>query len=374
MPYNVLRRSVKSGKKTVHRWYYSFIDPDTGIKKQRVIPSCRNQAEAYAFIAQLPDIDTKKILIKDICKEMFIPGSMHLIRLAQHGTHLEPETLRRHRRTTKIIISLFGNIELKDLTVMMVDNFLTNDTKHKGSWKNAFLETLSHIYREAPFYGCNVIKPSFRRFDRNNRKADVLTTEELNLFFNPTFWDNERDYLTLLCMASFGLRIGEVRAIQARQFIFEKNALLVDGLCKQNGTRIDHNKKGSDDNKKWRITFAPYSTVTKIKSYIERNNITGNEYVFQREGGRPVRQEYLDDVFQRQLIKAGIDVGKRKLIPHSFRFTYVTKVRRNADVESIRKMVGHTSVEMTDYYTIATIPETINSLENVVPAVNELFN
>ena len=374
MHYNILKRTIKTQKRNVTRWYYSFIDPETGIKKQRVIPDCRNKAEAYAYISKLPDLEIKKILIKDIAKDMFIPGSMHLKRLEQHGTSLAPETLLRHRTTTNLIIKQFGDLELKDLTVMTVDNFLTADTKHAGSWKNAFLETLAHIYKEAPFYGCNgIIKPEFRRFKRNNKKADIFTTEELNNFFNIDLWTNERDYLALLCMASFGLRIGEVRGIKVQQFIFEKNALIVDGFCKSNGERTDYNKKGNDENKKWRISFAPESTIKKIHLYIEKNKLENEDFIFHREDGSPVRREYLEDVFNRQLLKANIEKGTRKLIPHSFRFTYVTRMRRNTDVETIRKMAGHSSVEMTDYYTRASIPDLVSSLEGVVPAVNLLF-
>ena len=75
MHYNVLRRSVKSGNKSVYRWHYSFIDPTTEIKKLKFIPGCHYRAEAYTFIETLPDLDRKVVLIKDICKDLFIPGS-----------------------------------------------------------------------------------------------------------------------------------------------------------------------------------------------------------------------------------------------------------------------------------------------------------
>lgn len=223
MNYHVLRRSVKSGKKSVYRWYYSFIDPATGVKKQKVIPSCHNRAEAYAYIQNLPDLETDRILIKDICKEMFIPGSNHIERLEKHGKKLQPETIRRHRTTLDKITEQFGNYELRDLTVVLVDDFLSNDKIHTGSWKNSFLETLSYVYKEAPFHGCtDVIKPVFHRFSRDSKKADIFTTEELNRFFDYNNWSNKRDYLVLLCMASFGLRMGEARGLQLHQFIPEQ--------------------------------------------------------------------------------------------------------------------------------------------------------
>gem|GEM_PF-5952745 len=34
MHYNVLRRSIKTKSKSVYRWYYSYIDSETGIKKK----------------------------------------------------------------------------------------------------------------------------------------------------------------------------------------------------------------------------------------------------------------------------------------------------------------------------------------------------
>lgn len=90
--------------------------------------------------------------------------------------------------------------------------------------------------------------------------------------------------------------------------------------------------------------------------------------------GLPLRQEYLESVFKRVLIKAGIDTNERKLVPHSFRFICFTRMRQRIDAETVQKMVGHSSVEMTEYYTRAAISETIESIQYVMPAVNGLFD
>lgn len=374
MRYNVLRRTIKTKSKSVHRWYYSFIDPQTGIKKQKVIPDCRSRVEAYDFIKTLPDLDAPKIFIKDIAKNMFIAGSDHVERLVQHGRNLSRETLQRHRSMLDTIVKQFGDIELKALTTVMVDDYLRTLVKQGGCWKNSFLETLAYVYREAPFCGCEAIqKPTFMRFARNLKKADIFTTEELKQFFNCDLWSNSRDYLAFLCMASFGLRLGEVRAIQARQFIFEKNALVIDGYCKKNGERTNYNKKGSNEDKKWRVAVAPDTTVQLLNNYISLNGIRDFDFVFAREDFTPVRGEYLEDVFERQLKKAGIDKKDRKIIPHSLRYSYVTRMRRELPAELVQKLVGHTSVEMTEYYTRAAIPEMVASLQSAIPAANGLF-
>lgn len=374
MRYNLLRRTIKTKSKSVHRWYYSFIDPQTGIKKQKVIPDCRSRVEAYDFIKTLPDLDARKVFIKDIAKDMFIAGSDHVERLVQHGRNLSRETLQRHRSMLDTIVKQFGDIELKALTTVMVDDYLRALVKQGGCWKNSFLETLAYVYREAPFCGCEAIqKPTFMRFARNLKKADIFTTEELKQFFNCDLWSNSRDYLAFLCMASFGLRLGEVRAIQARQFIFEKNALVIDGYCKKNGERTNYNKKGSNEDKKWRVAVAPDTTVQLLNNYISLNGIRDFDFVFAREDFTPVRGEYLEDVFERQLKKAGIDKKDRKIIPHSLRYSYVTRMRRELPAELVQKLVGHTSVEMTEYYTRAAIPEMVASLQSAIPAANGLF-
>ena len=233
---------------------------------------------------------------------------------------------------------------------------------------------MSYIYKEAPFCGCEgLIKPNFMRFARNTKKADILTTEELNRFFDKELWENSRDHLIFLCIASFGLRLGEARALQLRQFIFDKNAVVIDGFCKRNGVRTNYNKKGSNEDKKWRVAVAPDSTMQLVYNYCFLNQIQSDDFVFVREGKVPVRNEYLEDVFERQLKKTGIGKNGRKLVPHSLRFTYVTRMRRDLPAELVQKIVGHTSIEMTEYYTRAAIPEMVAAIQNAIPAVNGLF-
>ena len=49
--------------------------------------------------------------------------------------------------------------------------------------------------------------------------------------------------------------------------------------------------------------------------------------------GHPVRQEYLRNVFRSVIKRCGIKTTGRKLVPHSLRFTFVTRMRRTLDVE-----------------------------------------
>lgn len=354
--------TLKSGKE-LKRWYYWWKDPVTNIQHQRIIPDVKTKVEAYSFIANLPDPTNikRKITVFEIAENMFIPESEHVQRLVQLGKKLSPRTLSNYRGFVKEIIKEFGNYYIEDLTIPMVNGYLMTLTERSGSWKNSYLETLNHIYKEAPWY-CKypVIKPEFPRFARNSKKADIFSQEELAKFFDGANWtDGLREYLLFLVMASCGLRLGEARGLRVKQFIIESHALVIDGFVERSGNRTNYNKKGSDEDQKLRVTLVPDETMKMVESYIQSHNLNEDDFIFSRDDGRPLRQEYLESVFHRVLIKAGIDSSDRKLCPHSFRFTYVTRMRRNVDAETVQKMVGHSSVEMTEYYTRAAIPEMV---------------
>jgi integrase len=71
--------------------------------------------------------------------------------------------------------------------------------------------------------------------------------------------------------------------------------------------------------------------------------------------------------------KAGIEINGRRLIVHSFRFTYVTYMRRVLPAETVMKLVGHTTVGMTEYYNKRIIDESLAGLTRADTAVQKLL-
>ena len=373
--YHPFKRSVKTKSSIVHRWSYSYTDPFTCRKVQKVCPfSVHTAADAYAFISTLPDISSeRKITVAEIARNMYIPGSDHLRRLEQFGKKLSRESICQNRRFIEYIIETFGTVPLDELQVKDVANYLMNQDR-SGSWKNSYIETLGSIYKECTWHTSKIItKPIFPRFARNSKKADIFTTQELNAIFNPEIWECRPEYLLFLCMATCGLRLGEARAIRACQFDFNAKTLIIDGFCKRNGERTNYNKKGSNEDTKLRVVVLPDITGKALNSFIEENGILPNDYVFSERFGLPLRQEYLETVLRRVFIKADIKKNGRKLVPHSFRFTYVTRMRRNLEAGTVQQLAGHSSVEMTDYYTRAAIPEMKKTVQKALPAANSLF-
>ena len=79
MDYHIFKKSTKSKNKTIHRWYYYFIDVISGKKIQRVCKGCKTQAEAYAFVSSLPSLyeSTKSQLQKSQNGCMFLEVNIY---------------------------------------------------------------------------------------------------------------------------------------------------------------------------------------------------------------------------------------------------------------------------------------------------------
>jgi integrase len=320
---------------------------------------------------------------------MFVPGSEHVERNKKLGKKWDKATLRNKRFYLNLIDQQFGELELKDLTIPMVTEFLINYNR-SGSWKNNFITAIRDIYDEAPFMGLPYIpKLDFPSFIRDSKKKDIFTTEELNILFDESLWINLSNdkyrnhpqfdeghrsiYLMLLCCANFGLRISEGIGIKANQFLFDQKMFVVDGFYKNDERiRTNFNKKGSEEDRKIRVVPIPDNIHDIMKKYIQENNSGPDDYVFLRYG-HPIRRWLAEKWFKQALEFSGINVGTRRLSPHSLRYTYITRMRRDVAGETVQKIAGHTSLAMTDHYTRAAIPEMVEAVKPAAEAANRLF-
>lgn len=390
MDYHLFKKPTKSKNKIIHKWYYYYNDQVSGKMIQKVCKNCKTQTEAFAFISTLPPLFAeKKIVIKDIAKWMYIPGGPHLDRMAKLGKTFDSQTLKGKKLLLNCFVEKFGAKELQNLTVPEVTDFLAEDT-HSGSWKNNFLTVVGEVYAEAPFSGLPYIPcPKFPKFKRHSHKKDILSTDELNLLFNESNWQRMSEemyknhpqfdegykavYLMFLCCIKCGLRLGEGIGLHVNQFLFAQGMLLVDGFYKHTARiRTNFNKCGSENDKKLRVVPLPNDLALVIQNYISDNNLTSDDYVFYRYG-KPIRKCLAEKWFKCALEFVGINTENRILTPHSLRYTYITRMRREAAGETVQKIAGHNSIEMTDYYTRATLPEMVEAAKPAVQAANKLF-
>lgn len=351
------------------KWFYAFQNGASVSK--RVCRGCKSRKEAEEFVSKLKFTKSSPYLIKNIAKDMFVPGSLHAERLFQLGKTLTERTFEHKRHYIDLIIKDFGEEEINKLRFMKVQNFLMQDS-HSASWKNMYIEVFCSIYDET-IYKCPkpVPRPCFQHFVRHSKKCNVFTDEELHSLFKPEIWRTYDIYLFFLTTFSCGLRLGEIRGLKVKQILFKEKFLIVDGFCKPDGTRTNYCKKGSPDEPKTRLVPIPSETLRLLEDYIKRNHLFSEDFVFMKDE-KPLRNEYARKWFYRAMDAAGIEKGKRKLVIHSLRFNFVTFLRRDLSLEAVRKMVGHTTDSMTDYYTRFGTKDLIAELESSREAVDKL--
>ena len=369
------KKTVGKGKKTVKRWYY-WVYKD-GKQVQKVCKGCQNKAEAWAFVCALPPINREVATIREIAKDMFLPGSNHVKRRAAFGRGVLESTLKESRTYLEKIIEKWGSYDIRDIKVSDVGNYLLG-VDRSGSWKKHYITVFYEIYDEAAWQGLKVTLPIFPTFTRAQGKTDIFSSSELKRLFVPENFqgfavDAETVYLLFLVSAFAGLRLGEARALRPKQFLLADKALVIDGFMRGDNVRTDFNKSGNETNRKFRIVLLPERVCGLVENYIQKRGIDAEQFLFTHEN-KPLRKEYLETIFRKALEKAGIDLDGRKLTPHSLRYTYVTKMRRTLPVDTVRKLVGHTAEKMTEYYTRASIEDGLAGIKDTKTAVENLFD
>lgn len=354
------------------RWMCSY-ENSTG-KHKRICHGCETEEEALEFLYRISQKDNQ-FLIKNIAKDMYLPDGDHLKRLEQYGKKLCLKTIKQKRQVIELIVKEYGNVKIDNLDIRRVQQELINDG-HSPSWKNQYIETFNAIYDETA-WKCDtpVRKPGFRRFIRHSKKADILTEDELDKFLEIRNWDDEKIYLFFKLVSNCGLRMGEARAIKIKQVYRDEHLLLVNGFCKNNGERTNYNKCGNSEETRIRFVPIPEKTLVLIEKYIKLENLGREDYLFTRDGGTtPLRQEYLEKKFKKAVSKSEINPHNRKLVPHSLRYTYVTKMRQVLDIEKVQKIVGHSSPQMTQYYTRFEFSEMAKFAKSAIEAADKIFN
>jgi len=235
------------GGKTAYRWYYYYIDPDTGKQVQRSCGTAvKSRKDAENLIRTLPPPPKAKnalggtptgpatnadLLVGDIARDMFVPGSDHVKRRQQLGKSVTPEALSNNRVFMRHIMGTWDERMLRTLELDKVMTYLFS-VGRSASWKNQYTAALNEIYQEGQFLGCKVYKPNFPSIGKIPNKADILTLVEIEQLFKRENFRHDF-FLFFLCAFSAGLRAGEARALRAKQIVFEKNAIIVDGFIKK---------------------------------------------------------------------------------------------------------------------------------------------
>lgn len=385
---HLFQRTITRNGKKIKAWYYWYYDANgKQVRKscgQNGKP-CLTKREAEAYIANLPDEEEKKhVTFSEYCKDFYASDSRFIKKQAARGYNYQPNSIYQKNLYLKRFLEAFGNCPVDKLTVGDIENWLIS-IKGCNSVKNNILSVIEDIENEL-YSDHLVINPvHVKHFKRNTKEKDILTLEEIETLF-PTNYDDlinvwrirsnesERDIYSfataIYTVISTGMRSCEVRALQWDQFI-RPDAILINAMIDSSHNRVNRLKKWTEDNKKWRVTVLPDRTVKMID--LLRLDKSDNNYVFVYEN-KTIQPNFFVRHFKLVMLKNNIDCIGRNMAIHSLRYTYNTLMRGEISDTDLRKMVGHTTEKMTDYYDKSKAIEHLDELMENKDTLNSIFS
>ena len=204
-----------------------------------------------------------------------------------------------------------------------------------------------------------------------NRK--YLTEQELKNFFTSIV--RMRDFLIFGLIFEAGMRIGEIgcdnRAGIGSLLIRNIEEVL---LGKSNLIHLDrakYHKNGRD------VVIANPIMIEELQKFISpgTETLTHKQYekyvtsirtqpVFLSQMGEGISVRQIQRLFKKIAIKAGIQENKAH--PHILRHTHAVAFLKNkGDVESLRKNLGHSSIQTTGIYLEMIMDDSVDSYKEM---------
>lgn len=386
-------RTIEKNGKKVKAWYFWFYD-ENGKQVRRSCGKdgkpCLKKRDAEEFLANLKDGYESKETFASQFAGMYNADSDYMKKALSKGKHWEDSTIHTKQQLLEIVMGKFGNRYPEDVSPGEIDKWLLTFDR-SSSWRNQILAIFKDIYLELYNSKRISILPVFQPFTDNDREEKgILSLEEIHRLF-PDDYDeliniwrwNSKSYepdwqifvfATMIFTAlSTGMRRGELRALKYSQFV-APNAILINCRLDQSNKEINRLKKGTDTDKKWRVSILPQKTVDMIKYMVEHKmESTPSPYLFTFHG-HPWGTTHLRNVLAEVLTKNGIDAAARNITLHSMRFTYNTIMKTKIDNVDLRLMMGHVHENMTEYYDKSKALDHLDELQKNKSTIDSIWD
>ena len=157
--------------------------------------------------------------------------------------------------------------------------------------------------------------------------------------FNNNSGKLNRDFLIIEILYSTGIRRDELINLKFEDIYFEQ------GLIKVLGKR----------NKERLVPVLP-NLLSKIKKFSSNNSI--NSYLFKSKNGKKISPSTIYRIVKKYFRQIS---SKNKISPHVLRHSFATHMINNgADINSVKEILGHSSLASTQIYTKIKVPKMLN--------------
>ena len=318
--------------------------------------------------------------LKEFTKDFFVWGRCRWIEKQHKRDHSFSPSVAKQRRShlDNYILPKWGDYLLRELHEPDIDDWLlslntadkiseSNEEKRplSNQTKNHILFTFRIVMREAENRGFIDHSPvdKVKPLGEKRKKRDIFTLEDLRLLFPDEdnkllhIWRSWKHAALYCILAGTGIRSGEVRALQI-QHIRPDRWIVINQAVKDDGT------VGTTKTKTDRVVYLPPKAWQLLRTWLAELPFKDQEdYIFiGNQRGRPISKRTVSMYFHGVLERAEIKIEGRNLVPHSFRHTWNTYMRRLLPEETLRAYTGHQSEQMTDNYDHPTVDDRIKKL------------
>lgn len=289
--------------------------------------------------------------------------------LARKAPNLKPSTRHTYGDIVRIICDGLGDVPMADLTPGVVSDWLANLPATYGGWRCAgILRVLRTMTRDAKadlrlqHWACDRVNLPRPLAHFSDEEPNALTAAQLGRLY-VVMREHEPAWFALFAtMALTGMRFAEVSALQWKDVDIEGRFVSV--------TRNQY--RGMLGSPKTESSRRAIPLVAELASILKRHHealllsppvLAESIWVFPSRSGKLHPSGVLSKPMARAAHIAHI---KNRITPHGLRRTLNTIALEIAPAETIRKILGHVTTEMTVRYNEPTLDARRSVLSKVV--------
>ena len=316
-------------------------------------------------------IKTEEEILHKIDLEIFVPGEDEVIPTFEElfnawfkhwSINKEASTIKT--QGSKYILHILHRFKGRNKTLYKLTNadfmdwYVSFDKENfTKKYKNAILSTFRRIIKFADdIYGIKVkyiyLLPTFKSHVTSKRKEKVTYDETQLLAFLEALKGEKMYYVYYLVAFFSGLRPGELRALQLKDFNYEERTIQVTKAV-TNKTDSGHFEIKTTKTGEERIVYIPRFVAKTLYKYIKNNHPSDDPTAFIFYSARAgVYVPVTETTLRRYSTEAAKIANLPQIDNYEFRHSFGTLASEVEDgnLTAVASMMGHQSITTTSHY------------------------
>jgi len=320
-------------QKTKHSPFYQIIYKQADGRLTSKSTGKKLKSEALIYLSEFQNnLDKKKelriVFIEDF-KEEYLSYIKSIRALSYH---------RSIKYTMDCLIDFTGNLKLNQLDYRLTEKFILNEYESSKSCAALYYRTLKSAFEKAVSWGYIRENP-FKKF----KSPKVTTTfpvfidfHILNIIVNKEESPLMKDiYLTAFLT---GMRLGELLNLKWNSVDMKIQTL-----------KIECTRSFTTKSKKERIIPINKTLFELLKKRMPKIiSINHEEYVFSKQKGIKLNEDYVSKSFKQAVRDAGMNDG---IHFHTLRHSFASSlIQKGVSLYVIKELLGHSDISVTQIY------------------------